>query len=43
MWTDRGWFILQLEVPIVFDPRLQDLQLLVLELFHFVFSFLFYG
>ena len=43
MRTDRGWFILQLEVRIVFDPRLQDLQLLVLDLFHFVFSFLFYG
>ena len=42
MWTDRGWFIIQLEVRIVFDPRLQYLQLLVLELFHFVFSFFFF-
>ena len=37
MWTDPGWFIYQLEVRICFDPRLHDLQLLVLERFHFVF------
>ena len=34
LWTDPEWFIYQVEVRIVLDPRLRDLQLLVLELFH---------
>ena len=37
MWTDPEWFIHQLEVGFVFDPRLRDLKDLLLELFHFVF------
>ena len=32
MWTDPEWFIYQLEVRICFDPRLHDVQLLVLDL-----------
>ena len=35
--VDPGWFSHQLEVRICFYPRLRDLKLLVLELFHFAF------
>ena len=37
MWTDPGCLFTNWRLGFVYDPRLHDLQLLVLELVHFVF------